>query len=465
MLKAVPVCCLLLLIAGCAHSPPAQDLSVIPLASNFGGASFGDDRGEILSDRWWQHFDDPALDRLIGMALDGNFSIAATYARLAESAAVVRERSGERQPSLDLEASVSASKSDGADWQDTWRTGLVAGYELDLWGRLESLESAAQFEFQATEADLQAARISLTADTASTYYELIAQQAIVDLLTKQQDLNRRVAELLRLRVVNGLAPLDDLLRQRRLIEAGEVDIIDARQALFERREQLAVLLGKNQPQLSLPERSVAPSLPETPATGLPAEWLKQRPDLKAAWLRVNAADQQVAAAIARQYPRISLSADLSTTAAAPSDLFQRWLTSLAANLALPLFDGGQLRAQADQQVASRNIAFNQFAQAVLEATADVETALAAERFNQSRLNRLETQVTLARQAAERLRQRYLNGDSAYLDVLSAQIALQDSERALLAANWQQVQDRIGLVRALAGGWESDAAVTPSETIL
>jgi outer membrane protein TolC len=188
-----------------------------------------------------------------------------------------------------------------------------------------------------------------------------------------------------------------------------------------------------------------------PATGVPAELLQRRPDLQAARLRIAAADARIAAAVAARYPRIDLSAAL-TSSSSSGELFSDWLGNLAAQLVAPLFDGGQRSAEAQRARAAALEALNEYRQALLEALGEVEVALATE-FGQRRyLASLENQLQQAAAVQRQERQRYFQGDSDYLSVLDALRSRQALERQQVTAKRQLLSDRINLVRALAGGW-------------
>ncbi|MGD8914653.1 MAG: TolC family protein, partial [Candidatus Thiodiazotropha sp.] len=194
-----------------------------------------------------------------------------------------------------------------------------------------------------------------------------------------------------------------------------------------------------------------PTLGPLPATGVPAELLQRRPDLQAARLRIAAADARIAAAVAARYPRIDLSAAL-TSSSSSGELFSDWLGNLAAQLVAPLFDGGQRSAEAQRARAAALEALNEYRQALLEALGEVEVALATE-FGQRRyLASLENQLQQAAAVQRQERQRYFQGDSDYLSVLDALRSRQALERQQVTAKRQLLSDRINLVRALAGGW-------------
>ena len=437
------------ILAGCSARSPVPDQSETPLPESF-TATGQSERPQP----WWRHFNDRALDQVVSRVLDDNFSLAAARERLNRARAAARRAAGGERPAVDGEAEASS--------QTDYRAGAMAAYEVDLWGRLNARTEAAEVEADATRRDLQAARISLTAEAARTYYGLRREKALAALLREQRATNRRILDLVDLRYRNGQARTDELLRQRQLIEDTETRLAEVRGEINRLRAELAALQGLPGPRaLELPDAGGLPELAPRPETGLPAEWLQRRPDLEAAYLRVQAADAELAAAIAERYPSLDLTASLETVASSPADLFQTWIEEIAASLSVPLFRGGRIEAEIDRTRAARAEAFNEYAQTVLDAVAGVETALADERSERDRLASLERRVNQGEEVLERLRFRYQQGDTAFVDVLRAQDELQNDQRERLVAQWNLVTARVTLLRELAGTWPPPESKTPS----
>lgn len=444
------------LLAGCATvHPDPVDPSVLPALPE----RYVDTAAQPLPDRWWRQFGDADLDPLVERALSDNFSLAAARARLRQAQAAARGAGAERAPQVDLRASGSGRRGSDSDASQSWSLGAAASYELDLWGRLESSAEAARLDARASRAQLDAAAISLSAELASAYYSLLELRGEEALLRSQLDTYAKVLELLELRARNGRASADEVLRQRQLIEQTESSLVRVRAQQELTRNRLAVLAGLRPDQLSVPAGAALVEVPPLP-THIPAAWLQRRPDLRQAYLRLQAADARLASAVAAQYPRINLSAGLEGAADNPADLFRGWLGTLAGNIVAPLIDGGRRRAAVEQAEAAREALLQDYGQTILTALREVEDALLAERRDRELLARLQTQSARAEQIVAQLRARYINGSVGYLDVLSALNSQQQLSRDLLAARWALVQDRIALARALAGGWDEAAELPP-----
>ncbi|MDH3443430.1 MAG: efflux transporter outer membrane subunit [Deltaproteobacteria bacterium] len=404
------------------------------------------------SQKWWEDFADPELDPLIETALADNPSLRATWDRLSQAEAIVqRERAG-LFPALEVGAEAGGFKSEPPVRRADFGFSSTASYELDLWGRVRQNTAAAAADTRALEAELQAAAISLSSTVATVWYELIEQRAQLDLLDRQIANNERLLELVTLRFRQGQVPAADVLRQRQLVEDRRGDRAEVGAEIKLREHALATLIGRAPTTLRFPNRRELINLPSLPATGVPAELLQRRPDVRQAVQRIEAADARVAVAIADRYPRIDLRAVYETTAISPSALFISWIATFVSQLTQPLFDAGRRAAEVDRTRAVASEAINNYRSKVLESLQEVEDALARERRQRELLASLVSQLKLASDTTTSLRDRYIQGAVNYLDILNATTSQQDLERRILSARRDLIAQRIALVRALAGGW-------------
>lgn len=403
------------------------------------------------SDHWWRDFADPNLDSLIEGALSDNFSLRAAWARLRQADAVARREGASLWPTLDAQGRVSHQDSDEGDAGTTRQAGFSAAYEIDLWGRLRATSEAAVMDAEASAADLRTAALSLSAEVADTWYQLVEQRAQFALIEGQIDTNRQLLKLVEARFRIGQASASDIYRQRQLLAQTEGERARTDTQRNTLRHRLTILLGSPPGTVSLPQAALLPAPGPLPATGLPADLLQRRPDLQAALLRLSAADARTGAAVTARYPRLDLSAAL-TTPGTSGGLFDGWLGNITAQLSAPLFDGGRRRAEVERSRAAALESLNNYGQTLLEALGEVEDALVSERGQQIYLASLETQLQLVEAVVRQERQRYFQGDTDYLSVLDALRSLQALQRQQVTAQRQLISDRIVLVRALAGGW-------------
>ena len=455
------------MLAGC--SVPARTVSdpVDP------PAAFSRTGTAALPERWWTALGDEGLNDAIDQALTSNFDLRTAWERLMEARAVADREAALLFPALDVSADGRVTRTTGDAERDdagvgddeateTLQLGPAVAYEVDLWGRIRSSVQAERLRARATFADYQTAALSLSAEIARTWAQLAEAQNQVALIESQIETNATVLQLIENRFRLGLVRAVDILRQRQLVEATREQRVVAeaeRQVLV---HQLAVLLGRPPQEGAGTQPEDLPDLPPLPATGVPLDLIQRRPDVQSAFLYLQAADRDVAAAIRDQFPRLTLTASATSEVPAASALFQRWVTSFAGNLLAPIFYGGELRAEVDRTQAVRQQRLFEYGQTVLIAFQEVEDALVLEVRQRERIDLLEDQLALADQAYEQLRFQYLNGTSNYLEVLTALDEVQVLRRDLLSARLTLVDQRIALYRALAGSFDAGSFDTERE---
>jgi len=229
-----------------------------------------------------------------------------------------------------------------------------------------------------------------------------------------------------------------------------IPMVEAREQLL--RHELALLLGKLPQTFLNISREDLPNPIEIPATGLPADLLSARPDLRAAGMRLWAADWQVAAARADRLPAISLTAQASYGEGDMDVLFDNWLLSLTGNLTAPIFDGKRRAAEVDRSLAVVDEKVSAYRRTVLTAIKEVEDALVTESKQREHIKGLEKVTAAARKALKEAGNRYRKGLNDYLPVLTQLLKVQDLERNLIQQQANLLGARISLYRALGGTW-------------
>ncbi len=417
-----------------------------------------------VTNRWWTSFDDRQLNALVDTAMASNFNLKTAWQRLKEANAVVDRESADLFP--DLEGSIRAvgnqTQNNTLD-PGSVQLGLSSVYELDLWGRIRSEVQAEKLRAQATLADYQTAALSLSAEITRTWYRLSEARNEKDLVRKQIKTNKKVLNLLENRFGTGQIRSVDILRQRQLLESTREQLTNVEMRIRLLEHQLSVLLGRP-PQRELDHYAdELPTLPPPPVTGVPIELVRRRPDVQSAFNSLRAADRDLAAAISSQYPRLTLSASVSSAPDNAQNLFENWAMSFAGNLVAPILYGGQLSAEVDRNRALKKQRLYEYGQTILTAFREVENALVQEKMQRERIRSLEKQVKLAEQAYDQLQLEYFNGMADYLDVLTALDEVQQLQRDLLSARLTLVEYRIALHRSLAGSFETDREISSRQS--
>jgi NodT family efflux transporter outer membrane factor (OMF) lipoprotein len=435
----------------------------------------GADLGVDLPQRWEAEadelpveglpsFDDPRLAAAIREALDNNRGLRAITARVAVADAQVRIAGADRLPSVSAGATGSRQRQnfigfpipgagDGVPSTTSTRTSLTVdvSWEADLWGRVRAGREAALADRDAIAADLRAARLSLAARVARAWFAASEARLQVDLAEQTASSYRATNESVAARYAAGLRPAVDLRLLRSQLASAEALLAQRRGQLEAAVRQLELLLGRYPAGELVPGADLPPPPARLPA-GVPAELLARRPDLAAAERRLAAADARFAQARASLYPSLRLTASGGTSSDELGDLldgdFRVW--SLAAGLVQPLFQGGRLRAGVDVAEANVRQALESFANDVLTACSEVETALAVEEHLRDRQFALEDALREAAAARRISEQEYREGLADVLVLLDSRRRQLTAESQLLDVRRQRLDNRIDLILALGG---------------
>ena len=417
-----------------------------------------------VPDKWWTVFGDAELDKLIEAALKNNLDLIATWDRLAEARAAARRSDAALYPTLTGDGGASRTRSEthkglasplapfGRMYTSSFSLGLMAGYEVDLWGRVRSTSDAAAMDVLVSMEDLDAAAITLTAEVAQTWYRLVESRLQLKLLDSQIETSRQVLEVVEARRRQASAMAIDSSQQKQQLESKQAEKARAHSTRMILEHQLALLLGKAPGTFTAAGGALPAKLPELPATGLSADLIRRRPDVRSAQFRVAAANKRVAAAIADRFPRVSLSLQAGSSTSKVHDLFDNWFATLAANLTAPILDGDLRAAEVSRTRAVASRQLHTYAQKILTAIKEVEDALARESRQRQYIDSLAKQLKFSKEVVIDIQQRYRKADKKvdYLRTLDALQSHQRLQRTSLLARRELIDFRIGLYRALAG---------------
>lgn len=437
---------LALLCSSCAHAPLSERARTMP--ATYRGAP----PGAAGPNRWWTAFGDEALDALVERALAQNWTLEQAAARLRQAEASAIEQGAARVPSLSATGRAQANYQNDRSLPDAYRLGLSASYELDLWGRVAAHHQAARQAVRARQFDLQTSRMSVVAETVRAYFTWQEMRARLALFNRQLADRRAALSIVEMRFKTARDNAVDLWAQRERVAAAEAALLPVQSALESARNVLAVWIGQAPQANLLLVAKPLPALPARPAAGLPADLLTRRPDLQSAWAELARADWNVRAAQAARLPTLTLTGSSLASGSDLDGILDDWMSHLAAGLAMPLIDGGGRRAAVRRARAAADEQFAAYRQMVLEALAEVDTALVSEQKLQEQWRALRRQTAYAQSAAEEAYRRYTRGQGNYLDALNLQTAFQNRQLQELSIHLSVLNARVQLCRALGGDW-------------
>lgn len=408
--------------------------------------------------RWWKQFNDPELNALVAEALTDNLTLKEAWSRLNQARAVAVQTGAALYPDLTGIAGVSYERqrsqngSQKTQFNDDYSFGLISSYELDFWGRIRSERESVLLAVTAAREDFNTVAMTLAAEVTLRWINIISQRMQKQLLEHQLQTNLTYLDLIELRFKKAMVSALDVYQQKQIVEdvRAEIPLVEGQEQLL--RHELALLLGKPPQTFLNISRTDFPQPIDTPATGLPADLLAARPDLRAAGLRLQAADWQVAAARANRLPAISLTARAQYGTGELDVLFDNWLLSLAGNLTAPIFDGTHRKMEVERRLALADENLATYRQAVLTAIKEVEDALVTESKQREHIKGLESVTDTARKALREAGNRYRNGLTDYLPVLTQLLKVQGLERNLIQQQTKLLTSRVNLYRALGGTW-------------
>ena len=463
-------CCLValgfcvLLLAGCAvgpnyHRPPVHAPDAFRGEAQAATNSFAD-----LP--WWQVFHDDTLQNLIRVALTNNYDLRIAASRVLQEQALVAQARSQFFPQVNYGALAGRGRnvSGGNTPSPTGTSGSVfagdlnATWEIDLWGQIRRLTESARAQFFASQEAQRDVKISLIAQVAQDYFQLLA---LDDQLAIARDSTNSFGQSLVIfnqRLNGGVASKLETSSAEALMYSAAATIPELEQQIVMQEDQLSVLLGQNPGPILRGDATLEKQLPPEVPAGLPSSLLERRPDVREAEQQLRSANAQVGVAVADFFPQLNLtglfgvvSPELSVITSGGGEA--AW--SIAAGLTGPLFHGGQLRAQYAQARAVREQFALQYQSTVLNAFQEVSDAL----ISREKLADARTEQRLAvaayQEAVKVSMERYRQGDSSYYEVLQEQQELFPAEDSLVQTQLNQLLAVVQLYRALGGGWETE----------
>lgn len=460
-------------LVGCAVGPDYHPVAA--LGTNAVPAQFGDPAitnewkpaapaAPQTRGNWWTAYGDAELNQLETLAATNNQQLAVAVANYNQArAAVIVAQSAffplvSADPSFNRQhtsGNISLGSNNGNNAGRTYNTfnaPLQASWELDLWGKLRREAESVRAQLAASEDELAAERLSIEAEVAADYFNLRSLDEQSRLLNDTAQADAKTLELTQNRHRSGIADQLDVDEAETQFKAAQAQIpaVDLQRAQM--RHALAVLCGQPVGAFALtPGAAVSTNLPAIPAA-VPSEWLQRRPDVAAAERNMAAANASVGVAVGAFYPSVSLNGMAGFESISASTWFD-WpshLWAVGPTLTLPLFTGGQLRAQLASAKAAYAGTVANYRQTVLTAFQDVEDQLAARTLVDQQWQRETEALAAAQRTLNQSLAQYKAGVLQYLSVITAQTTMLNYSLAEVQLRGQRQVNSVNLIRALGG---------------
>ena len=459
------VAIVVLILSGCAAVGPDYRPPQTPVPAQWQGTHDGGARDAAVLARWWRQFNDPVLDGLIADALSANTDLATAQAKLREARA--RRDLARAGLGASVTASGSASRSEGSGaTRNLVSAGFDASWEPDVFGGTRRGVEAAEADLQASTEALRDTRVSLVAEVARNVVELRTSERRLAIAEASLAAQKETYDLTRWRQMAGLVSQLDEAQALTELERTRAGLPSLGTAIAEARNRLAILLGRPPGELDvrLSINGAIPIATDAVATGIPADTLRQRPDVRAAERRLAAQTARLGEAEAARYPSFRLSGSLGLESLVLNRLLSgsTGTGSLLAGITAPIFDAGRIRSNIAVQDALLEQNRLGYQAAVLTALEEVENALVSLANARQRQAQLARATDSARSAMEIARNRYTAGLADFQAVLESQRTLLNLEDQLTSGTADISNAQIRLYKALGGGWTTDAAPADSK---
>lgn len=431
--------------------------------------------GEAELARWWQTLGDPVLDELIARATQNNRNLKIAFARINEARAARGVARGQYAPDIDAFSDIRARRlSDQTEPNPAigrehgfHALGLDASWEIDLWGRIKRGVEAADADLQASVELYRDVKVVLLADVASTYIRIRSLQQRLGYAAENLQRQQDTLQLTQDRFKTKLSPELDVEQAKANLAVTQARIPDLRAQLAGAIHRLATLLGEYPSRLrkELAPHGVIPKTPDAVAVGIPAEVIRQRPDIRSAERQLAAQTARIGVATGDLLPRLSLTGTFALEATEFNQQFNAGASTYGFGPALRwnLFDGGRIRGNIQIQKQRTEQLLLAYEQAVLLAVEEVETAMVAYAREQDLAAALRRAAVATAKSVELVRQRYVNGLADFQNVLDSERGLAELQDRLAFSRGNVVIHLIGLYRALGGGWQASPTAMDDRT--
>jgi len=426
--------------------------------------------GQAAADIGWRDFfADARLQRLIEIALKNNRDLRVSVLNIQASQAQYQITRAALFPTLNAAASQSKQRTPkdltatGLTISNTYSVGLNASWEIDFFGRIQSLKDQALAQYLATAQARKAAEIALVSQVANQYMTVLE---VDDLLKVTQNTLKTAQEsyrIAKLQFDNGTGSELDLRQSETVVDQAQANLQSQARLRAQADNALVLLVGEPLPDdlppgMTLDNQNLLTDVP----AGLPSDLLTRRPDIMEAEENLLAANANIGAARAAFFPKVSLTGSFGTLSPTLGGLFKpgsaAW--SFAPSITLPIFEGGANKANLDLATVQKNIQIATYEKAIQTAFREVADGLAARGTYDQQIQALERNTFAEQRRLDLSDLRYRNGVDSYLSVLTAQNDLYISQQLLVTARMQRLQNLVTLYQALGGGWIERAGEQP-----
>jgi NodT family efflux transporter outer membrane factor (OMF) lipoprotein len=474
-----------LLLTGCMVGPkyhaPSATATAPPATYKESPTQFQDTDGwkvaqpqdAMLHGKWWGIYNDPELNALEDQLNINNQNIKQFFENFLEARTLIAQARSQLYPTVGASPSYARSRSSSnlgtSGTANPGRTSSLGSlpfdvsWEPDLWGRVRNTIHEQQYNAQLSAADLENERLTEQASLAVFFFEIRGQDALQKILDDSVEADKKALELARARYETGVDDRISVAEAESTLESVQSQATNLGVARAQFEHALAVLVGANPSQFSIPVKPLLTTPPAVPI-GMPSALLERRPDIAGAERQMAAANAQIGIAYAAYYPSLDLSASGGLESSSFKHFFD-WPSrfwSIGPTVSETIYDGGLRRATVNQFIATYNADVAGYRQTVLTAFQQVEDSLASVRILSQQILKQEQAVKSSEEVLKLETARYETGIDPYLDVVTAQTTLLTNQQTLATLHVSEMTASVQLIEALGGGWDRSQLPTPAD---
>jgi multidrug efflux system outer membrane protein len=447
------------LFTSCSFEPELNKPGVEVVPVSFSGNGSGNASATL---DWRSFFTDPRLKKLVSIALENNRDLRVATLNVEQARAQYGISRSALFPSVDLSATGSRRRTPGSTVSGGTAVESrnydvsvgVTAYELDLFGRVRSLNHSALETYFASDAARLGAQISLVSEVAARYLNERALLEEIELSEQTLASVSKTYDLTRQRLEAGDVSELDARSVEIQVKTAEANLAAYRQQLSETHNALAFLIGTSLPENLPAGRTLEQALVADLRAGVPSDLLTRRPDILEAEHQLRAANANIGAARAAFFPRITLTGGAGTASKSLGDLFQSGSSAWAFSpqVSVPIFDGGYNKANLEVAEVRKQIGVAQYEKAIQNGFREVSDGLAARSGLNGQVAAYEGLVAAQQKRFDLADARYQQGVDSYFEVLDAHQDLYAARQILIRLRLARLTNAVGLYKALGGGW-------------
>ena len=471
-----------------AQAPPASYKESPTQFPDADGWKVAQPQDAMLRGKWWEIYNDQELNSLEDRLNIDNQNIKLYFENFMEARTIIAEARSQYFPTVSIGPSAVRSKTSGNTGNSAAGSGSATGtssgtanvtntgqqntllslplevsWEPDVWGRVRNLVREYQASAQVSAADLENEKLTEQASLAGYFFQVRGQDALLDLLRQTVQADTNALKYVQAQYETGVGTEISVVEAQNTLDNAQAALTNAGVARAQYEHAIAVLIGTNPSQFSIPAKPLSATPPAIPV-GIPSQLLERRPDIAAAERTMAAANAQIGVADAAFFPTLSLTGEAGFESSSWSKLFN-WSSrfwSVGPAISETIFDAGLRRATVRQYTAMYNADVASYRQTVLAAFQQVEDSLAQLRILSQQIIQQQAAVSSAQRFVDLETARYQSGIDPYVDVVTAQTTLLSDQETLSSLHTQVMTTSAELIAALGGGWDASQLPTPAD---